>query len=103
MVIAGGSEGLGRAVAEAMVKEGAESVTIWARRQKAINQAVEELQSVAKSGNQQTIVVGKTVDVTDFDQVRRAINGPEECADIVFCCAGTANIISDPLTINNNQ
>ena len=90
--MAGGSEGLGRAIAELMVTEGAKSVSIWARREPAVTEAVDDLKIVARDCGAKTSIKGESVDVTDYERVRKAINEPDECADVVFCCAGTPYI-----------
>ena len=64
-IVTGGSKGIGYAVAEALLSEGA-SVLICARKERELADAVEQL---ATKGE----VVGAVCDVRDEDQVRAAI------------------------------
>ena len=58
-VISGGSQGIGLAVAKALMAEGV-SISIAARRAEVVDAAVEEL-------SQQGKAIGQTCDVTDYD------------------------------------
>src|ERR1700693_3225069 len=62
-VVTGGTRGIGRAIAELLLREGA-SVAICGRNQESTGRAVTEMQKLGK-------VFGRPADVTDVDQVSR--------------------------------
>ncbi|MGH9942577.1 MAG: SDR family oxidoreductase [Pyrinomonadaceae bacterium] len=64
-VVTGGTKGIGRGIAEALVREGM-NVCISARDEAEIERAVAELGNVAGEG----IVTGVVCDVRDYEQVR---------------------------------
>jgi 3-oxoacyl-[acyl-carrier protein] reductase len=67
-IVTGGTKGIGRAIAEALISEGL-SVCISARHQSEIDDAVREL----NQGNQGQ-AIGFVCDVRDYDQVKALIN-----------------------------
>ena len=67
-IVTGGTKGIGRAIAEALIREGV-SVSISARRQDEIVRAVDELNQV---GTGRT--TGFVCDVRDYDQVKALID-----------------------------
>ena len=67
-IVTGGTKGIGRAIAEALLHEGV-SVCIAARSQKEIDRAVRELNQ-----NGQGRAIGFRCDVRDYDQVNSLIN-----------------------------
>lgn len=83
VVITGGSQGMGKAVARQFVERGAD-VTIIARTQATLDTALAELKSIA-NGDQ--TIQALSVDCTDSDAVVRAIERIGT-PDLLFCCAG---------------
>lgn len=83
VIITGGSQGMGKAVAREFVKRGA-NVTIIARTQATLDSAKSELMSLSKSSQK---IQAISVDCTDSQAVVRAF---EEVGapDVIFCCAG---------------
>ena len=83
VIVTGGSQGMGKAIAKEFVNRGAH-VTIIARTQETLDNACAELTSLA-SGKQS--VRALSVDCTQSDAI---VKGIEEVGtpDIVFCCAG---------------
>src|SRR6266699_3311719 len=67
-IVTGGTKGIGRAIAEALVDEGI-SVCISARNQDEIDQAVNDLNRSAGAR-----AIGLTCDVQEYDQVRALID-----------------------------
>src|SRR2546423_15655747 len=67
-IVTGGTKGIGRGIAEALVREGI-SVCISARHQDELDQAVNELNDL---GNGRAI--GFTCDVRDYEQVKALID-----------------------------
>jgi NAD(P)-dependent dehydrogenase (short-subunit alcohol dehydrogenase family) len=63
-IVTGGTKGIGRGIAEALVRGGAD-VCISARKQDEIERAVAELKALAE-----TRVTGAVCDVRDYDQVK---------------------------------
>ena len=61
-VISGGSQGIGLAVAKQLMQEGA-SVSIAARRQEVVDQAVAELSALGTA-------IGQVCDVADYDATK---------------------------------
>lgn len=70
-LITGGSSGIGRALAHALVREGAH-VCIVARRQAGIDATLAELRALAASPEQ--IIIGHALDVGDAEAVAAAID-----------------------------
>ena len=66
-IITGGSEGIGKAAALSMAKEGAR-VVIVARRQEVLDQAAEEIKTATEG-----VVLPFAADVTDKDTARRVV------------------------------
>jgi NAD(P)-dependent dehydrogenase (short-subunit alcohol dehydrogenase family) len=64
VLITGGSEGIGLAIAEAFIKASAATVIITGRRQEAIDEAVAALTKLAKNGVV-TKIIGKKSDAAD--------------------------------------
>jgi 3-oxoacyl-[acyl-carrier protein] reductase len=69
-LVTGATKGIGRAIAETLLKEGA-SVSICARTPEGVEQAVRELAPLGK-------VVGQTVDAADAEAVRGWVNWSAE-------------------------
>lgn len=90
VVITGGSEGLGLALAVQMAAEGAARITLLARTEGKLRVAVDAVQSVERfSGS----VAYRTCDVTDARQVESTMAGIERDLgpiDVLVCNAGTA-------------
>jgi len=63
-IVTGGTKGIGRGIAEALVRGGAD-LCISARKQNEIERAVAELK-----GSAETRVTGTVCDVRDYDQVK---------------------------------
>ena len=72
ILVTGASKGLGKAVAIELAKAGA-SVTLFARGQAALDQAVSEVREAALNGSAQTIQ-GVSVDLSDYDSVVKAVS-----------------------------
>ena len=66
-IVTGGTMGIGRAIAEALVREGA-GVCIGARREAEIERAVAELGETGEG-----LVVGAVCDVRDYEQVKALV------------------------------
>jgi 3-oxoacyl-[acyl-carrier protein] reductase len=66
-IVTGGTKGIGRAIAEALLREGI-SVCIAARKQSEIDEAIKELN---KSAHRQ--VIGFVCDVRDYEQVKALV------------------------------
>ncbi|HEX8099438.1 MAG TPA: SDR family oxidoreductase [Actinomycetota bacterium] len=71
VIVTGGSKGLGRAIAEEVLREGA-SVSICARHSEEVERAAEELRAVSPS------VHAETADMTDPEQVKSFIKASAE-------------------------
>lgn len=93
VLVTGGSSGIGKAVAELCVQKGA-SVTILARNQARLDQALEEIEK-HRPASASTTVVAVSADVTDADDVARAVRKAEEKVgrpvDAMVCSAGATN------------
>ena len=63
-IVTGGTKGIGRGIAEALLREGV-NVCISARHEEEVEQAVRELSAVGEGA-----VAGAACDVRDYDQVR---------------------------------
>ncbi|CDS12489.1 hypothetical protein LRAMOSA04683 [Lichtheimia ramosa] len=90
--ITGGSTGLGKALAIALVKRGAH-VTIVARRQSELDKAAADIKSSCVNGDQRVVAI--SADVTSKDDVVRAFDEAKVKVgcdpDHVFLCAGAAS------------
>ena len=87
-LITGGTRGIGRAIAEAFVKNGAH-VMILGTNQLAAEQAIKELKNIAKGTDQQ--VDYKLVDVSKYSEVEEVISEVQhrfKGIDSVINCAG---------------
>ena len=62
-IVTGGTRGIGRAIAESLLREGA-AVAICGRKQQSVDKAVEEMKPLGK-------IAGWEADVTNLDQVRK--------------------------------
>jgi 3-oxoacyl-[acyl-carrier protein] reductase len=85
-VVTGGTRGIGRAIAERLLREGA-SVAICGRTRETVDRAVSGLQGVGGK------IFGHPADVTDPDQVRQffqAVDGTFGGLDILVNNAGAA-------------
>jgi 3-oxoacyl-[acyl-carrier protein] reductase len=67
-LVTGGTRGIGRAIAEMLIAEGA-SVAICGRRQESVDRAVAELQAAAAANPAAGKVAGKAADVKNHDEV----------------------------------
>ncbi|KAJ3037815.1 3-dehydrosphinganine reductase [Rhizophlyctis rosea] len=70
-LVTGASKGLGKAIAMELAKAGAD-VTLFARGQAALDQAISEIKGAALDQTKQTIR-GFSVDLTDYDSVAKAL------------------------------
>ncbi|KAJ3057491.1 3-dehydrosphinganine reductase [Rhizophlyctis rosea] len=70
ILVTGASKGLGKAIAIELAKSGA-SVTLFARGQAALDQAVSEVRSAVLKDEQ--IIQGFSVDLSDYDSVAKAV------------------------------
>lgn len=70
VIVTGASQGIGKAIAQAFVKQGSD-VAIFATNPDRLKQALKELQDVKIDQNQK--IIAKKVDVSIFDQVETAI------------------------------
>ncbi|KAI7875011.1 NAD(P)-binding protein [Lichtheimia hyalospora FSU 10163] len=90
--ITGGSTGLGKALAIALVKRGAH-VTIVARRQSELDKATTEIKSSCVSDDQRVVAI--SADVTSKSDVVRAFDEAKvrvgSDPEYVFLCAGAAS------------
>ncbi|ORY32168.1 hypothetical protein BCR39DRAFT_524443 [Naematelia encephala] len=87
--IIGGSSGLGKALAEELVRRGAD-VTIVARRQKPLDETMDILKSIAKPGQK---IAAISADLTDATSSQNALNQAiipfdGKAPDYFFLCAG---------------
>lgn len=83
VIVTGGSQGMGKAVAKQFVKRGAH-VTIIARTQSTLDTALSELKAMA---NKNQIIRARSVDCTDSAAIVDAIK-ELGTPDVIFCCAG---------------
>lgn len=67
-IVTGGTKGIGRGIAEALVREGV-NVCISARNEEEVEQAVSELGEIGEG-----VVAGASCDVRDYEQVRALIS-----------------------------
>jgi NAD(P)-dependent dehydrogenase (short-subunit alcohol dehydrogenase family) len=84
-LVTGGSRGIGRAIAEALLREGT-SVAVCARNAESLHQAVAELEKIGPP------VLGKATDVTDPRAVRAFVDAATSAfgrVDILVNNAGT--------------
>lgn len=93
VAVTGGSRGLGLNCAEVLLKNGAKSIYITSRKEKAVNEAVEYLKQLGKQYNPSVKVVGIAADVSNgagvtkfFDLVR----AQEDQVDILIANAGAS-------------
>ncbi|NGX28636.1 MAG: 3-oxoacyl-[acyl-carrier-protein] reductase FabG [Candidatus Anoxychlamydiales bacterium] len=70
VIVTGASQGIGKAIAQAFVKQGSD-VAIFATNPDRLKQALKELEDVKIDQNQK--IIAKKVDVSIFDQVETAI------------------------------
>jgi len=68
--ITGGSEGIGRAIAEQLLLQGASQITILARSQGKLEQACDSLTQIISEKGLSASVGYQAADVTDWQQVR---------------------------------
>src|SRR2546423_12711298 len=68
-IVTGGTKGIGRGIAEALIREGV-SVCISARHQDEIDQAVDQLNQTSGEGR----AIGCACDVRDYDQVKALVD-----------------------------
>nr|CDI54450.1 related to 3-ketosphinganine reductase [Melanopsichium pennsylvanicum 4] len=87
VLITGGSQGLGLAVAKLLATKGA-NVTICSRTESKLREAVQQVIKAAKSPQQRIEYIA--ADVSTFDGAKVAIDGCSMVPDTVFCCAGGA-------------
>lgn len=90
-LVTGGSSGLGLAIAVGVLKRGAKSVTLMARKKEQLDEAKASLQSSFP----EAIINVVSVDVTNSDKVIAAFKQCEEefgilAFDVVFACAGAS-------------
>src|SRR5579863_3943033 len=67
-LVTGGTRGIGRAIVEMLMAEGA-SVAICGRRQESVDRALEELKAGSAAGQGVGKVAGKAADVKNHDEV----------------------------------
>ena len=87
-IVAAASQGLGKAVAQALAHEGA-NVVMFSRQPSAIEHAAEEVRAAA--ANTGCRVIGMAADVTHLADLQRVVKTTVDSfdgADIVFCNAG---------------
>jgi NAD(P)-dependent dehydrogenase (short-subunit alcohol dehydrogenase family) len=85
-VITGGTEGIGLAVAQLFVREGA-YVFITGRRQKELDEAVTAI------GSNVTGVQGDVANLADLDRLYETVGKAERRIDIIFANAGIAEFV----------
>ncbi|HEX3877434.1 MAG TPA: SDR family oxidoreductase [Bryobacteraceae bacterium] len=84
-IVTGGTRGIGRAITESLLREGA-SVAITGRTQQSVNAALSQIKPL---GN----VIGQAVELTKYDEVRRFfdfVDGEFKALDILVNNAGAA-------------
>ncbi len=94
-IITGGSEGIGKAAALSMAKEGAR-VVIVARRQEILDQAAEEIMTATEGE-----VFALSADVSEKDTARRVVQTTLDKfgrVDILVNYAGTSMAVPPPVT-----
>src|ERR1044072_1136139 len=81
-LVTGGTKGIGRAIAESLIKSGAR-VTVTARNQDEITQAVSQLNAIGPG-----TATGHVCDVRDYDQVKSVFAKLDDGLDILINNAG---------------
>jgi short-subunit dehydrogenase len=71
VVVAGGSTGIGLAIARGFTKAGASRVIILGRRKQVVEEAAATLQREGSSPNPSTIVEGRSVDISNLEEVSK--------------------------------
>jgi 3-dehydrosphinganine reductase len=90
-IIAGGSSGIGRAIARLLTRRGAD-VSIIARRQELLDETLAELESLRE--NQAQRLTSQSADLTEWEQAQKAIAGlttADHPPDILINSAGFAH------------
>jgi len=92
-IVTGGSSGIGRSVAAALVRKHAYAVVLFARTQATLDEAVAELKKIAASCGSETEIVAKSVDVSDEDSTIAAAASVAEqfgAIDVLIASAGVS-------------
>lgn len=95
-LITGGARGIGKAIALAYAREGADVVIADVNEQEALNTA----QEIAKTGRQ---TLGLAMDVTDYEKVEDAVNKILDKFRKVDILVNNAGITKDNLLLRMNQ
>ncbi|KDN37592.1 NAD(P)-binding protein [Tilletiaria anomala UBC 951] len=88
VLITGGSQGLGLALAELLASKGA-NVTIVARNVDKLEQALEKIKKASASPKTQSHAY-ISADVSTFNGAKQAVKKCSQVPDTLFCCAGGA-------------
>lgn len=93
VAITGGSRGLGLNCAEVLLKHGAKSIYITSRKQKAVDESVNYLKSIAKDKNPNAKIIGVAADVSNKEGVQKfydVVSSNESQVDILIANAGAS-------------
>lgn len=71
VLVAGGSTGIGFAIARGFTSAGASRVIVLGRRQQVVEEAAAKLQEEGTSPNPSTVVEGRVCDISNLEDVRK--------------------------------
>ena len=95
-IVTGGSSGIGLAVAQELINQNCKHVTLIARNEKKLGEALEKLQQHAKSVESSTSIAIHSVDVSDTEKITKVASdictsGKCPTPTMIFNVAGTSS------------